>query len=39
MAYVAKGDKLQAARMFEKSLQLNAQNEDAKKALSTLRSE
>ena len=39
MAHVAKGDKLQAARMFEKSLQLNAQNEDAKKALSRLRGE
>lgn len=39
LAYVAKGDKLQAARMYEKSLQLNPQNEDAKKALSTLRSE
>jgi predicted alpha/beta superfamily hydrolase len=39
MAYAANGDKLQAARMYEKSLQLNAQNEDAKKALSTLRNQ
>jgi predicted alpha/beta superfamily hydrolase len=37
-AYIAKGDQLQARRMFEESLRLNPQNEDAKKMLGRLRS-
>jgi predicted alpha/beta superfamily hydrolase len=38
-AYVAQGDKLQARKMYEKSLLLNPQNENARKSLSTLRAE
>jgi predicted alpha/beta superfamily hydrolase len=38
-AYVAKGDRLRARRMFEESLRLNPQNENARKMLGSLRSE
>lgn len=38
-AYVAKGDKHQASRMYERSLLLNPQNENAKQVLRSLRAE
>jgi predicted alpha/beta superfamily hydrolase len=38
-ANIAKGDKLQARKMYEKSLLLNPQNENARKSLRTLRGE
>jgi predicted alpha/beta superfamily hydrolase len=38
-AYLAKGDKQQAGRMYERALQLNPQNENARKKLSSLRAE
>ena len=38
-SYVAKGDKQQAVMMYEKSLLLNSQNENARKMLGSLRSE
>lgn len=38
-AYVAKGDKLQAIKLYEKSLRLNPQNENANKVLKSLRGE
>jgi predicted alpha/beta superfamily hydrolase len=38
-AYRAKGDKSQAARMYEKSLSLNPQNENARRMLESLRAE
>lgn len=38
-AYIAKGDKHRAGGMYERSLQLNPQNENAKKMLRSLRSE
>lgn len=38
-AYMAKGDKLEAVRLYEKSLLLNPQNENANKMLKSLRAE
>jgi Tfp pilus assembly protein PilF len=38
-AYVARGDKQLASRMYERSLLLNPQNENAKKMLGGLRAE
>ena len=38
-AYLAKGDQQQAGRMYERALQLNPQNENARKKLGSLRAE
>ncbi|WP_198683562.1 alpha/beta hydrolase-fold protein [Peristeroidobacter agariperforans] len=38
-AYMAKGDKLEAVKLYEKSLLLNPQNENANKMLKSLRAE